>query len=62
MTGEFRPRENDHLVEPMFEALREPQEEERPRWSPRSWLLVLLLALIALIVMAVAAALPGGDG
>ncbi len=54
MSREFRPRENDHLVEPMFEALRErPEEsEDRGRRVPRlRWAAILLVAVVALVVI-----------
>ena len=50
MAGDFKPRENDHLVEPMFDALREPSPENGPgphggrRAIP--WILAVIGALL----------------
>jgi hypothetical protein len=42
-----KPRANDHLVEPMYEALQEPEGSQsgKPVASKRWWLLALLVPL-----------------
>lgn len=54
MSKEFRPRENDHLVEPMFEALREQPANAADGGRsahPWRWVALLLVCAIALVVI-----------
>jgi len=59
MAESFRPRENDHIVEPMYEALRpgtEGEAEPPPEPSPRTagWrstvLVLIVVGALALVV------------
>jgi hypothetical protein len=50
----FKPREHDHLVEPIFQALQDGgREAKAPRPSRRGWLLFLGLSVVALAICCV---------
>lgn len=55
--ADWKPRPHDHLVEPVFAAVRAPASEARPdRAAPRRsrWLLLLAILLGATLIALVA--------
>jgi hypothetical protein len=51
MSEDFRPRKNDHLLEPMFEALGGPVAEEEPGSSGVGALRIFLSILLLMGVL-----------
>ena len=62
MPEEFEPRENDHLVEPMFEALRKPADDEETTRGARGLLWFFVLAVVVIVGSVIVALRACGAG